>query len=88
MILVIGMTDVLLARIVSVRTCFSISPNSFCLSGRSSEHRLDHEIGIAHGSGEIGLRRHALDRVLIVAKIVQVGGDARLGAVQTRREAS
>ena len=36
MILVIGMTDVLLARIVSGRTCFSISANSFCLSGKSS----------------------------------------------------
>ena len=28
--------DVLLARIVSGRTCFSISANNFCLSGRSS----------------------------------------------------
>ncbi len=36
MILVIGMTEVLLARIVSGRTCCSISANSFCLSGRSS----------------------------------------------------
>ena len=37
MMSVIGMTDVLLARIVSGRTCFSISANSFCLSGRFSD---------------------------------------------------
>ena len=37
MMSVIGMTEVLLARIVSGRTCFSISANSFCLSGRFSD---------------------------------------------------
>ena len=36
MISVIGITEVLLARMVSGRTCRSISPNSFCLSGISS----------------------------------------------------
>ena len=37
MMSVIGMTDVLLARMVSGRTCCSISANSFCLSGRFSD---------------------------------------------------
>ena len=36
MISVIGITEVLLARIVSGRTCFSISAKIFCLSGMSS----------------------------------------------------
>src|SRR5882757_1730174 len=36
MICVIGITEVLLARMVSGRTCFSISPKIFCLSGMSS----------------------------------------------------
>ena len=31
-----GITDVLLARMVSARTCFSISPKIFCFSGMSS----------------------------------------------------
>ena len=51
MISVIGMTEVLLARMVSGRTCFSISANSFCFSGKSSEHRLDHVVGVAHALG-------------------------------------
>ncbi len=37
MIAVIGMTEVLLARIVFGRTCCSISANSFCLSVKSSD---------------------------------------------------
>ena len=37
MIAVIGITEVLLARMVSGRTCLSISANSFCLSGKSSD---------------------------------------------------
>ena len=36
MISVIGITEVLLARMVSGRTCFSISPKIFCFSGMSS----------------------------------------------------
>ena len=36
MISVIGMTEVLLARMVSGRTCFSISAKIFCFSGMSS----------------------------------------------------
>ena len=54
MISVIGITDVLLARMVSGRTCFSISAKIFCFSGMSSEHRLDHVVGVAHAFGEIG----------------------------------
>ena len=36
MISVIGITEVLLARMVSGRTCFSISAKVFCFSGMSS----------------------------------------------------
>ena len=78
MISVIGMTEVLLARIVSGRTCSSISANSFCLSGKFSGDRLDDEIGIAHRRREIAMRRHTLDRARIVAEVLQARGDARL----------
>ena len=88
MIVVIGMTEVLLARIVSGRTWRSISANSFCLSGKSSEHRLDDVVGVAHGFGEIGARPHALDRARVVAEIAQVGGDPRLRRVEACRDAN
>ena len=82
MIAVIGMTEVLLARIVSGRTWRSISANSFCLSAQIFRHRLDHVVGVVHRVGEIDGRLHALDGALVVAEIAQVGGDARLHGVE------
>ena len=82
MIEVIGITDVLLARIVSGRTCFSISVNSFLLEWQILQHGLDDIVGVAHRGSQIGDRCHPLDRFGIVAEIIQVGEDARLGAVE------
>ena len=50
------------------------------------QHRLDHEIGIAHGRRQIGIRRHAFDRFRIVAEIAQVCADALLHRVEIGRE--
>ena len=50
------------------------------------QHRFDHEIGVAHGRRQIGIRRHAFDRLRIVAEIAQVGADALLHIVQIGRE--
>ena len=50
MISVIGITEVLLARIVSGRTCFSISAKIFCFSAMSSSTASTTIIGIAHAS--------------------------------------
>ena len=42
---------------------------NFLLERQIFQHRLDHIVGLAHGGGEIGDRRHAIDRVLVVAQV-------------------
>ena len=84
MMAVIGMTQVLLARMVSGRTWRSISANSFCLSAEVFQHRFDHIVGVAHGFAEIGAGPHVVDGAFIFAEIAQVGGDARPGGVERR----
>ena len=42
------------------------------------KHRLDHIVGVAHGGGEIGDRRHAVDRAFVVAEVLEIGEDAML----------
>ena len=46
------------------------------------EHRLDHVIGVAHAFGHIGNGPHALDGVLVVAEIAQVGRDPLLHRIE------
>jgi hypothetical protein len=54
----------------------------FLLERQILQHRLDHVVGLAHGGGQIGDRRHPLDRLLVVAEVFQIGEDTRLGAVE------
>ena len=84
MILVIGMTEVLLARIVSRPHVPLDLDEQLLLERQVLEHGLDHVVGVAHRGGEIGDRPHALDRRRIVAEVLQIGEDARLGAVEAR----
>ena len=84
---VIGMTEVLLARIVSGRTCCLDLGEQLLLERQILRHRLDDVVGIAHRRREIVVRRDALDRARIVAEILQARGDARLRAVDARRNA-
>ena len=84
---VIGMTDVLLARIVSGRTCCLDLGEQLLLERQILRHRLDDVVGVAHRRRKIAMRRHALDRARIVAQIFQACRDARLGAVDARRDA-
>ena len=85
MIAVIGITDVLLARMASGRACRSISAKNFCLSAKSSEDRLDDIIGVANRVGKVNARAHARDGAFIVAEIAQVRRDARLHGVEDCR---
>ena len=82
MISVIGITEVLLARIVSGRTCFSISPKIFCFSGMSSSTASTTKSASRTQSARSATRPHALDRVLVVAEIAQIGRDALACAVE------
>ena len=82
MIAVIGITEVLLARIVSGRRAALELGEKFLLQLEIFRHRLDHVIGIVHRVGEIDARLHALDRALVFAEIAQVGGDARRHGVE------
>ena len=77
MISVIGITEVLLARIVSGRTCCSISREGLLLQRHVFQHRLDDVVGLAHAIGQIRHGPHAVDRRLVVAEIAQVGRDPR-----------
>ena len=86
MIDVIGMTEVLLARIVSGRTCGSISANNLLLERQIFQHRLDDIVGTADGLGEIGLRRDAVHGALVVAEVLEIGEDARLHGLERRRK--
>ena len=54
----------------------------FLLQRQVLQHGLDDVVGLAHRRAEIGDRRHPLDRALVVAEVLQVGEDARLGAVE------
>ena len=86
MIAVIGITDVLLARIVSARTWRSISREQLLLERQVFQHRLDDVIGVAHRLGKIGTgRARASTRILIVAEIAQVRRDARFHRVEIVR---
>jgi len=80
-------TDVLLARIVSGRTWRSISPKSFCFSGKSSETPRPRSRP-AHRLGEVRARPHARDRALVFAEVAQIGGDARLRGAELAATAS
>ena len=80
------MTEVLLARMVSPRTCGSMAANSFCFSCQVFGYRLDDVIGPAHRLGEIGARPHARDGTLLFAKLAQIGGDAILYRIQACRD--
>ena len=82
MIAVIGITEVLLARIVSGRVRRSSSAKIFFFSVEIFRHRLDHVVGVVHRVGEIDGRLHALDGALVFAKIAQVGGNARCHGVE------
>jgi len=56
----------------------------FLLERQIFEHGLDDVVGLAHRGGEIGRRPHALDGGGVVAEILEIGQDARLGAVEVR----
>ena len=82
MIAVIGMTEVLLARIVSARDMALDLREQLLLERQVFEHRFDDIVGIAHGFAEVGFRRNAIDRGRVVAEIFQIRGDARFHRVE------
>ena len=88
MIAVIGMTEVLLARIVSGRTWRLDLGKQLLLQRQIFQHRLDDIIGIAHRLGEIGARLHPLDRALVIAEIAQIGRDPRFTVSRFCRRSS
>ena len=72
MIAVIGMTEVLLARIVSGRTWRFDFGEQLLLQRQIFGHRFDDVIGVAHRFGKIGAWPHPRDRALVVAEVAQV----------------
>ena len=75
----------LLARIACGRTCLFDFAKQLLLQRQVFEHSLDDIVGIAHRGAQVSGRTHALDRRLIVAEIPQIAENARLGAVEVRR---
>ena len=85
MILVIGITEVLLARIVSRPHVLLDLDEQLLLERQILEHGLDDVVGIAHGIGD-----HADGRTRSTAdgsspRSRRLAEDARLGAVEARR---
>ena len=85
MICVIGITEVLLARMVSGRTCCSISAKVFCFSGMSSSTASTTKSASRTQSASAPTGAHALHGFLVVAKVAQVGRDALLRRVEIGR---
>ena len=86
MMLVIGITEVLLARIVSRPHVLLDLGEQLLLQRQVFQRRLDHVVGVAHRRGKVGRRLHALDRGLIVAEVLEVGEDAGLDGIEARRD--
>ena len=86
MIAVIGITEVLLARIVSATNVAFDLGKELLLERQILGHRFDDIVGVAHRFGKIGAGAHARDRAFVLAEVAQIGGDARFGGVEILRE--
>ena len=86
MIAVIGITEVLLARMVSATHVAFDLGKQLLLERQILRHRFDDVIGVAHRVAKIGAGADARDRAFVVAEVAQIGGDAGLGRVEILRE--
>ena len=82
MIAVIGITEVLLARIAS-RRALDVGEQPL-LDVEVFAHGFDDVVGIAHAVGQVGTGAHSRERCGVVAEIDEIGMDALLGSGERR----